>query len=587
MACADGLLVLLGLGRPHRKEVAPDTNEEFPIVCKWASLLDSKAITPPPCHPAPKPSLQIPSQGDLVILSKPLKPEFHLCPAVVVEVKSARCSVAILDPSRSFRIGECQAHVSDLQPIHSEWRLGGKLVITGLGHGKMKHLNGLSATVCEHKRHGHPCFIQKGGDANADFRLKICVQWHDPQVDESGAVLLEPRQLAPFSAQRLDEQPPSNTSWGWPQGNAPEENATLAEPASAHQQHHDTTLLTASRRQAMHIEKVCRNLPSLPGTPSPVTPLQTSAPMCAGGLLGFISWMVESHARPCEAVEDWPTVCKMTSVIAVDQASPRKEQSTLMTIPEYQEESMQGQQHEDQVSTPSTSSWVEPAVQGDLVILGRRVQPEFQLCWAVVRSVEETSCRVAVLDATKSFCIGECCPEFSEILPVNSDWRVGSRLIIGGLQSSHMKHLNGLIGVVHPHRRHGHPCFLPRPGDSDDGNLWLNICLRLEDPEKASMHAVLLEPSLLTPCAQVLPSKTLAKPVRKTLTHKSSGYEKNLSLASTASGGDSYSRTSSLPSSASFGSSTEMSPGQRIQELDELKQRLMAMAQQSQPDGRV
>lgn len=335
-----------------------------------------------------------------------------------------------------------------------------------------------------------------------------------------------------------------------------------------------TLLLTASRRQAMHIEKVCKTLPSLPGTPSPVIPLQTAPPVCAGGLLGFISWMVESHGWSYEAEEEWPTVCKMTSVIAVDQVSPRREHSTLMTIPEYQEESMETQLHEDHVSSPSTPSWVETSVQGDLVILGRRVQPEFQLCWAVVRSVEETSCRVAVLDATKSFCIGECCPEFSEVLPVNSDWRVGSRLIIGGLQSSHMKHLNGLIGVVHPHRKHGHPCFLPRPGDSDDGNLWLNICLRLENPEKASMHAVLLEPSLLTPCAQVLTSKTLAKPLRS--------YEKNLSLASTASGSDIYSRTSSLPSSASFGSSTDMSPGQKLQEIDELKQRLMAMAQQPQ-----
>jgi len=531
-------------------------------------------VVHPACKPAGlKPSLQTPCQGDLVILSKPLKPEFHLCPVVVMEVKSARCSVAVLDPSRSFRIGECLAHVSDLQPIHSEWRLGGQLVITGLGHGKMKHLNGLSATVCEHKRHGHPCFVQKAGDSNAEFRLKICVQWHDPQVDESGAVLLEPRQLAPCSAQSLGEQPLATTL---------EEKPILTKPALDHRQNQDTTLLTASRRQVMHIEKVCKDLPSLPGTPSPVTPLQTADPVCAGGLLGFISWMVESRARPCEAVEDWPTVCKMTSVIAVDQASPRREHSTLMTIPEYQEESMEAQLHEDQVSSPSTPSWVEAAVQGDLVILGRRVQPEFQLCWAVVRSVEETSCNVAVLDATKSFCIGECCPEFSEILPVNSDWRVGSRLIIGGLQSSHMKHLNGLIGVVHPHRRHGHPCFLPRPGDSDDGNLWLNLCLRLEDPEKASMHAVLLEPSLLTPCAQVLTPKTLAKPLRKTLTQKSSGYEKNLSLASTASGGDSYSRTSSLPSSASFASSTDMSPGHKLQEIDELKQRLMAMAKQSQ-----
>lgn len=583
MACADGLLAFLGLAAPRRKEVSPIQQEALPVVCKWASLLDSSGMTAPTCQPALKANMHIAALGDLVILSKPLKPEVHLCPGVVTEVKAARCTVTVLDPSRSFRIAECQAHFSDLQPIHSEWRLGEQLVVAGSSGGKMKHLNGLSATVCEHKRHGHPCFIQKAGDPNAEFRLKICVQWHDPQVDESGAVLLEPRQLVPCGAQSLDDQLASTTSW-----TKTEKSRLGSQPMRQDKHGPDTTLLTASRREvsvANHAHKDLCNLPM-----SQASSCKKNDPaLGAGGMAGLFSWMLEGHTKLCEAEEEWPTVCKMTSVIAVEENSPRRDRSNLLAIPENQENqewSMNIQQRQQPASARSIPAGVEKPAQGDLVILGRCVSPEFQLCWAVVTTVEEKSCKVAVLDATKSFCIGECCPQFSEMLPVNSDWRAGSRLVICGLQSSHMKHLNGLTGVVHPHKRHGHPCFMTRSGGSDDGNLWLNICIRLEDHQKASMHAVLLEPSLLSPCAQVSTARTLAipeKPLRKFSSNKQAGYEKNDSLASTASGIGSYSRTSSLPSSTSFGSSscvTEMSPGRRLNEIEELRERLKAMAQQ-------
>lgn len=296
-------------------------------------------------------------------------------------------------------------------------------------------------------------------------------------------------------------------------------------------------------------------------------------------MLGLVSWMMDGHARLCGSDEDWPTACKMTSVIAVDENSPKRDSSSLVTIPETLEETLQMQQLQNQMSVHSVSL-AEVPLEGDLVILGRRVQPEFQLCWAAVVSVEENFCKVAVLDTTKSFCIGECCPRFSEMLPVNSDWRVGSRLVIGGLQSSHMSQLNGLTGVVHPHKRHGHPCFLPRPGGPDDGRMWLNICIRLEDPEKASMHAVLLEPNLLSPCAPLPTPKTLSMQDRPN--HKSSGYERGLSSASTI-GDQSYSRTTSLPSAASFSSTSsnrEMSPVRRLREIDELKETLKEMARQ-------
>lgn len=383
-------------------------------------------------------------------------------------------------------------------------------------------------------------------------------------MDESGAVLLEPRQLLP----------------GGPTTSRSEADGSRSELKKMQQLQHgrDMTLLTAPRRQLSLADHAQKDSPILPTSQERSAPAQG-----AGGMLGLFSWVTEGHTKLCEAEEEFPTVCKMTSVIAVDEKSPKRNRAALLAIPENQEnqeESTKTKQPASARSNPAAT--VEKPAQGDLVILGRCVQPEFQLCWAVVRTVQESSCQVAVLDATKSFCIGECCPKFSEMLPVNSDWRVGSRLVIGGLQSSHMKHLNGLTGLVHPHKRHGHPCFMPRPGESGDGNLWLNICIRLDDPQKASMHAVLLEPSLLSPCAQ----KTLAmreKPLRKLASNKQSGYEKNLSLASTASGHGNYSRTASLPSATSFSSSSsspEMSPGRRLNEIQELRERLKAMAQQ-------
>lgn len=292
-------------------------------------------------------------------------------------------------------------------------------------------------------------------------------------------------------------------------------------------------------------------------------------------MIGLVSWMAQGHARLCGPDTELPTVCKMTSVIAVDEDSPKMNSSTLVTIPENQEETMQIQQLQDQPHVHS-ASYAEEPLQGDLVILGRRVQPEFQLCWAVVMCVEGSFCKVAVLDSTKSFCIGECCPRISEMLPVNSDWRVGSRLLIAGLQSSQMSHLNGLTGVVHSHKRHGHPCFLARPGDSDDDKLWLHVCIRLDDPEKGSMHAVLLEPNLLSPCAPFSGAKTLS--MQKHSSQKS--LERGLSSISTV-GAQSCARTASLPSAASFSSTSsnqEMSPGQRLKEIDELRETLKQMA---------
>ena len=104
--------------------------------------------------------------------------------------------VAVLDPSRTFKIGECQAAFRTLRTIHRDWRLGTRHIIGGLQSSKMQHLNGLTATVREHRRYGHPCFLPK---PEGDSKLRLCVRWEkttETSTGASGALLLEPRFLA-------------------------------------------------------------------------------------------------------------------------------------------------------------------------------------------------------------------------------------------------------------------------------------------------------------------------------------------------------------------------------------------------------
>ena len=89
-------------------------------------------------------------------------PEYQSCSAVVTRApgtgmhcmasrlllaKAHSGQVAVLDPSRSFRVGECQVALDDVKPaacckspfktlqrpqVHKEWRAGARLVIGGL-----------------------------------------------------------------------------------------------------------------------------------------------------------------------------------------------------------------------------------------------------------------------------------------------------------------------------------------------------------------------------------------------------------------------------------------------------------------------
>ena len=51
------------------------------------------------------------------------------------------------------------------------------------------------------------------------------------------------------------------------------------------------------------------------------------------------------------------------------------------------------------------------------MVLGRGVH-RYQLCSAVVKDVHSDFCNVAVLDDSRSVCVGECAVDFREIIPV-------------------------------------------------------------------------------------------------------------------------------------------------------------------------
>eukprot|EP00439_Symbiodinium_sp_Y106_P038541 s2072_g4.t1 len=180
--------------------------EELPALCRLSSLIVSSDDGGRTLCPSPenKPyAAEKPVQGDLVILGFGfgVHPEYQSCSAVITRVDEQHCMVAVLDPSRGFRTGDCQVAFRDLRPVHQEWRAGARLVIGGLQSSKMRHLNGRTVHVCEHRRYGHPCFVQPSasqGTKEQKDKLTLCVRLDDPIPDHATALLLEPRFLSPY-----------------------------------------------------------------------------------------------------------------------------------------------------------------------------------------------------------------------------------------------------------------------------------------------------------------------------------------------------------------------------------------------------
>eukprot|EP00435_Cladocopium_sp_Y103_P053809 s577_g17.t1 len=530
--CAVGFYKLLEQWLPKRPLPGP---EEIPHVCKITSLFEPelymaqavKAHKLKELHKTTEVCEQVlptssrqhnPADfqsGDLVVLGSG---PHQGSAAVLCEMTSMDCKVAILDASRSFKVAEDHLKSSDLRLIHHDWRIGSRHIIGGLQSGRMKHLNGLVACVREHRRYGHPCFVPK--PESSDLKLRLCVRWENLQENTNGALLLEPRFLSPcLTVPPLPPAPPAPPPPAPPAPSAPpappapppesqlnNKEASTAEPLP------DTTLLTAKRRLPLNwniscegsgalraIDEVEPTICHLPNVES-LTPAPAN---CSANFLGVLSWMVGAHTRRVE--EEFPTVIRLSSVLAEDP-QPREQLSWLLPISESHELGDDA----DLVSEPTDRLYgiTESLEKGDLVILERGLQP-FALCPGVVKGVEGTSCTVAVLDDSRSVFIGECRVAFSDVALVHSEWRLGTRVVLGGLQSSHMVHLNGLSAVICPHKRHGHPCFVQKPSSPNTGE-WLTLCIRFDDPDKSSMHAVLLEPRFLAPVGPPIDSRSHA-----------------------------------------------------------------------------
>lgn len=537
-----GFYKLLEAWLPNRSPV----QEEFPQVCKIASLLEPelymaqavRAHQLKELHKSTNASCEqvLPTSGrqhnpadfdtgDLVVLGE-VPGSASGAAAVVCEMTPLDCRVAVLDPSRSSKVAETYVKSSDLRLIHRDWRIGRRHIIGGLQSSRMKHLNGLSASVREHRRYGHPCFVPK--PESDDQKLRLCVRWEHEGA--SGALLLEPRFLTPCVERPEEEE--------------------------------DKTLLTAKRR--LHLQAAATAAPSKlpealealktqPQTQPQPQPLQATSvapiegaideveprichvsnvesltpmpPNCSGTFLGALSWLVGAHTRHVE--EEFPTVIRLSSVLAADP-QPREQLSWLLPISETPELG----DDPDLIFEPTERlhGISETLEQGDLVLLDRGLQPSrFASCPAVVKGLNSSGCSVAVLDESRSIFIGELHVALSDVVLVHSDWRLGTRVVLGGLQSSHMVHLNGLSAVICPHKRHGHPCFVHKPSSPNTGE-WLTLCIRFDEPKKSSMHAVLLEPRFLVADGRARPQAHPGTPRLEGCTPSSGSIPRSSSL---------------------------------------------------------
>lgn len=151
-------------------------------------------------------------------------------------------------------------------------------------------------------------------------------------------------------------------------------------------------------------------------------------------------------------------------------------------------------------SPPQNRESVRCDVQeGDLVILGLEVVPDFRNHAAVVTQVHSSHCTVAVLDESRRIGVGECWPNMSDFTVESTAWRLGTQVVVGGLQGTKTRAFNGATGVIVAHPKQGHPCFVQKAagaGGPDRPHLALCVCISAEDGGKAK-HT-LLEPRFLS-----------------------------------------------------------------------------------------
>jgi hypothetical protein len=127
---------------------------------------------------------------------------------------------------------------------------------------------------------------------------------------------------------------------------------------------------------------------------------------------------------------------------------------------------------------------------GDIVLLRQGVPQEFYDHAAMVVRCSSNYCTVVVLDESRRYGIGECWPNYENVVLESTMLRLGTHVLVAGLQSARTKHLNGQVGVISTHPKQGHPVLIDRPAHPNKPQL--TICVALHD------SPVILEPRFLS-----------------------------------------------------------------------------------------
>lgn len=132
-----------------------------------------------------------------------------------------------------------------------------------------------------------------------------------------------------------------------------------------------------------------------------------------------------------------------------------------------------------------------PWAQGDLV---RIAQGLGHGALAVVTEVQERHCTVVLLDEARSRGLGELWPFYEDLQLVSSAWRLGAAVVIQGLTSKKLEHLNGLSGRVGRHPKQGHPALVQR---SHAEEPQLRLVVLMDDAKAAGNTSVFVEARFL------------------------------------------------------------------------------------------
>mmetsp|Transcript_4825 Transcript_4825/g.14046 ORF Transcript_4825/g.14046 Transcript_4825/m.14046 type:complete len:276 (+) Transcript_4825:112-939(+) len=140
-----------------------------------------------------------PELGDLVLLGLGCPEEHRGCAAVVTELREEHCTVAVLDETRRYAIGNCWPCFNDISVQSRAWRLGARVAVSGMKGSATKGFNGCVGTIARHPREGHPSFVCKASAPNTP-QLVVCVRFDDAAAAGKVSALLEPRFLVPYEA---------------------------------------------------------------------------------------------------------------------------------------------------------------------------------------------------------------------------------------------------------------------------------------------------------------------------------------------------------------------------------------------------